>query len=100
MVQLQKKISGRDPEGAWRQNKFIGDKPPVTLTLVLGPTWDLTPRPSGRLNVGRNVTLTLLVSYSWEPRIVSQSSASKDVSTKLTESPVLEAVTKQGIVKS
>jgi hypothetical protein len=28
-VQLQKKISGRDPQGAWRQDELIGSKPPV-----------------------------------------------------------------------
>jgi hypothetical protein len=31
-VQLQKKkkkISGRQPQGAWRQNELIGGKPPV-----------------------------------------------------------------------
>jgi hypothetical protein len=31
-VQLQKnkiKISGRDPQGPWHQNKLIGGKPPV-----------------------------------------------------------------------
>jgi hypothetical protein len=28
-VQLQKKISGREPEGAWRQDELIGGKAPV-----------------------------------------------------------------------
>jgi hypothetical protein len=28
MVQLPKK-SGRDPQGAWRQDELIGSKPPV-----------------------------------------------------------------------
>jgi hypothetical protein len=29
-VRLQKKkISGREPQGAWRQDELIGDKPPV-----------------------------------------------------------------------
>jgi hypothetical protein len=29
-VQLKKKITGRDPQGAWHQNELIGGKPPVT----------------------------------------------------------------------
>jgi hypothetical protein len=28
-VQLQKKISGGDPQGAWRQDELIGGKPPA-----------------------------------------------------------------------
>jgi hypothetical protein len=28
-VQLQKKISGRDAQGAWPQDELIGGKPPV-----------------------------------------------------------------------
>jgi hypothetical protein len=32
-VQL-KKISGREPQGAWRQDKLIGDKPPAIKQLV------------------------------------------------------------------
>jgi hypothetical protein len=28
-VQLKKIISGRDPQGAWRQEEVIGGKPPV-----------------------------------------------------------------------
>jgi hypothetical protein len=28
-VQLQKKISGRESQGAWRQQELIGGKPPV-----------------------------------------------------------------------
>jgi hypothetical protein len=28
-VQLKKNISGRDPQGAWRQEELIGGKPPV-----------------------------------------------------------------------
>jgi hypothetical protein len=26
---VEKKISGRDPQGAWRQDELIGGKPPV-----------------------------------------------------------------------
>jgi hypothetical protein len=26
---VEKKISGRDPQGAWRQDEVIGGKPPV-----------------------------------------------------------------------
>jgi hypothetical protein len=29
MFQLQKKISGRDPKGAWHQDELIDSKPPV-----------------------------------------------------------------------
>jgi hypothetical protein len=29
MVKLQKEISGRDPQGAWRQDELNGGKPPV-----------------------------------------------------------------------
>jgi hypothetical protein len=32
MVELQKtkkKISGLEPQGAWRQDELLGDKPPV-----------------------------------------------------------------------
>jgi hypothetical protein len=30
------KISGRDPQGAWRQDELIGGKPPVVkLTLMV-----------------------------------------------------------------
>jgi hypothetical protein len=28
-IQLQKKISRREPQGAWRQDELIGGKPPV-----------------------------------------------------------------------
>jgi hypothetical protein len=28
-VQLKKKISGREPQWAWRQAEMIADKPPV-----------------------------------------------------------------------
>jgi hypothetical protein len=28
-VQLKKKISGREPHGAWRPHELIGGKPPV-----------------------------------------------------------------------
>jgi hypothetical protein len=28
-VQLQKEISGREPQGAWRQDEVIDGKPPV-----------------------------------------------------------------------
>jgi hypothetical protein len=32
---VEKKISGREPQGAWRQDELIGGKPPVvTLTLT------------------------------------------------------------------
>jgi hypothetical protein len=26
---VEKKISGREPQGAWRQDEFSGSKPPV-----------------------------------------------------------------------
>jgi hypothetical protein len=26
---VEEKIAGRESQGAWRQNKLIGDKPPV-----------------------------------------------------------------------
>jgi hypothetical protein len=33
-IQLQKKkISGRDPQGAWRQDELIGGKPPVAYSF-------------------------------------------------------------------
>jgi hypothetical protein len=35
-VQLQKKISDREPQGAWRQDELIGGKPPVVKLLWLG----------------------------------------------------------------
>jgi hypothetical protein len=28
-VRFQKKNSGRDPQGAWREDELIGGKPPV-----------------------------------------------------------------------
>jgi hypothetical protein len=28
-VELKEKISGREPQGAWRQDELIGGKPPV-----------------------------------------------------------------------
>jgi hypothetical protein len=35
-VQLEKKMSGRESQEAWRQDELIGGKPPVvTLTLAL-----------------------------------------------------------------
>jgi hypothetical protein len=35
-AQLQKKKTGREPQGVWRQDEVLGDKPPaVKLTLTL-----------------------------------------------------------------
>jgi hypothetical protein len=31
-VQLKKKLSGREPQGAWRQDELIGGKVILTLT--------------------------------------------------------------------
>jgi hypothetical protein len=33
MVQLQKKIYGHEPQGAWGQDELIGGKPPVVKKL-------------------------------------------------------------------
>jgi hypothetical protein len=32
-VQLQKKIFDRDPQGVWRQDELVGNKPPVIKKL-------------------------------------------------------------------
>jgi hypothetical protein len=34
-VQLKKEISGREYQGAWRQDELIGGKPPVVKQLWL-----------------------------------------------------------------
>jgi hypothetical protein len=44
MDSVAKKISGGEPQGAWRQDERIGGKPPVTLililTLIMSELWD------------------------------------------------------------
>jgi hypothetical protein len=34
---VEKKVAGRESQGAWFQGELIGGKPPVTLTLTLTP---------------------------------------------------------------
>jgi hypothetical protein len=46
-VQLEKKIAGRESQGAWHQEELIGGKPPIvkylTLTLTIR-VWGFFPQ--------------------------------------------------------
>jgi hypothetical protein len=45
---IEKKISGRDPQGAWCQDELIGGKPPV---------WKSTVGAMGQLPAGKDVNM-------------------------------------------
>jgi hypothetical protein len=71
--------------------------------MVLSPDGCFIPRQTGRLTVGRNITLTLAYE-SFEMavrrlRFERQSPASKDRNTEAEEAMALEAITRRQPVK-
>jgi hypothetical protein len=75
---------------------------------VLSPNECLTSRQTGRLTVGRNLSLTLTFSYERVLRrqleeqelVVRQSPTSKDVNTEAEYATALKAVTRRQPVKT
>jgi hypothetical protein len=69
---LQKKIFGRESQGAWRQDELIGGKPPVfkvTLTLTLEEYSNIRPSYQTHPNVspqyGQNLEWKYYKNLEW-----------------------------------